>query len=115
MGEEPMSKNWTSNFVHRHESRLLSKYLRNIDNQRAHAEYAPLFSHLYDLVPLLPSVDPKFPILMLVLLYHTGNKGLISGVSSTSKQSRLITLPTPVSIIWTKKDSSKALPTLLRE
>ena len=46
-----VSKNWTSNFVRRYESRLLSKYLRNIDNLRAHSEYAPMFAHFYELVP----------------------------------------------------------------
>jgi hypothetical protein len=43
-------KNWTSNFIKRHQDRLHSLYLRNIDNQRVHAEYGQCLSisiHLY--------------------------------------------------------------------
>jgi hypothetical protein len=46
--QKEVGKNWTSNFVHRHQSQLLSKYLRNIDNLRTHAEYAPSFKHFYE-------------------------------------------------------------------
>jgi hypothetical protein len=34
-------KNWVANFVHRHKDRLKSQYSRNIDNNRAKAEYGP--------------------------------------------------------------------------
>jgi hypothetical protein len=47
-----VNKNWTSHFVKRHRSRLKSLYLRNIDNLRAKAEYAPMFEHFYQLVKL---------------------------------------------------------------
>jgi hypothetical protein len=45
-----VGKNWTSDFVRRHKERLKSLYLRNIDNLRTKAEYAPLFKQFYDLV-----------------------------------------------------------------
>jgi hypothetical protein len=48
----PVYKNWTASFIRRHQDRLQSLYLRNIDNQRAHAEYSPMFEHLYSLVRL---------------------------------------------------------------
>jgi hypothetical protein len=57
-GGKAVSKNWVSNFVLRHESRLLSKYLRNIDNLRAHAEFAPLFEDFYHLVPPFALITP---------------------------------------------------------
>jgi len=40
---EPVGKNWTGQFVKRHKLRLKSVYLRNIDNVRFSAEYAPMF------------------------------------------------------------------------
>ena len=43
-------KNWTANFVRRHKDELKSLYLRNIDNQRAKSEFAPMFEHFYHLV-----------------------------------------------------------------
>ena len=46
----PIGKNWTGDFVKRYQGRLTSIYLRNIDNQRMKAEYAPLFKQFYDLV-----------------------------------------------------------------
>lgn len=50
MIQKPVGKNWTGQFVKRHQSRLTSLYLRNIDNQRVKAEYAPLIKQSYDLV-----------------------------------------------------------------
>jgi hypothetical protein len=41
--QRPANKNWTSGFVRRHQNRLKSLYLRNIDNLRAKSEYAPMF------------------------------------------------------------------------
>ena len=38
-----VGKNWTGTFIRRHKERLKSLYLRNIDNLRTKAEYAPLF------------------------------------------------------------------------
>jgi hypothetical protein len=38
-----VGKNWVGQFVKRHGIRLKSLYLRNIDNLRAGAEYAPMF------------------------------------------------------------------------
>ena len=48
-----VNKNWTSHFVHRHQTRFKSLYLRNIDNLRAKAEFAPMFKHFYELVCIL--------------------------------------------------------------
>jgi len=45
-----VGKNWTGEFVKRHKKRLKSLYLRNIDNLRTKAEYAPMFKYFYDLV-----------------------------------------------------------------
>jgi hypothetical protein len=38
-----VGKNWVGQFVKRHSTRLKSLYLRNMDNLRASAEYAPMF------------------------------------------------------------------------
>ena len=47
---EPVGKNWTGQFVKRHKLRLKSAYLRNIDNVRFSAEYAPMFILFFQLV-----------------------------------------------------------------
>jgi hypothetical protein len=49
IGKE-VGKNWTQGFIRRHDGRLKSIYLRNIDHCRTKAEYAPVFQHFYDLV-----------------------------------------------------------------
>jgi hypothetical protein len=46
----PIGKNWTEGFIKRNKERLTSLYLRNIDNQRAKAEYLPTFKYFYTLV-----------------------------------------------------------------
>ena len=46
----PVGKNWTGQFVKRHQDRLESIYLRNIDNMRTQAEYLPMFKLFFDLV-----------------------------------------------------------------
>ena len=45
-----VNKNWVSVFVRRHKGRLKSLYLRNIDNLRVSAEYAPVFKLFYEQV-----------------------------------------------------------------
>jgi hypothetical protein len=50
--QREVNKNWTSRFVKRHQNRLKSLYLRNIDNLRAKSEYTPMFEHFYELVRL---------------------------------------------------------------
>jgi hypothetical protein len=50
---EPVGKNWTGQFVKRHNLRLKSAYLRNIDNIRVSAEYAPMFILFFQLVFVL--------------------------------------------------------------
>ena len=45
-----VGKNWTQGFIRRHDSRLKSIYLRNIDHRRTKAEFVPVFQHFYDLV-----------------------------------------------------------------
>jgi hypothetical protein len=52
MIERQVGKNWTSQFVHRHRDRLESLYLRNIDNMRTKAEYAPMIELFFNLVCL---------------------------------------------------------------
>jgi hypothetical protein len=46
----PVGKNWVGQFVKRHQIRLKSLYLRNIDNLRAGAEYAPMFQLFFSVV-----------------------------------------------------------------
>jgi len=46
----PLGKNWVGQFVKRHSIRLKSLYLRNIDNLRASAEYAPMFQLFFSVV-----------------------------------------------------------------
>lgn len=53
MIHRPVGKNWTSQFIKRHNDKLESMYLRNIDNMRVQAEYAPMIQHFFDLVLLL--------------------------------------------------------------
>jgi hypothetical protein len=45
-----VGKNWTGQFIRRHRDRLRSLYLRNIDNLRVTAEYAPMFTLFFALV-----------------------------------------------------------------
>jgi transposase len=45
-----VNKNWVGQFVKRHGIRLKSLYLRNIDNLRAGAEYAPMFQLFFSVV-----------------------------------------------------------------
>jgi hypothetical protein len=45
-----VGKNWTGQFIKRHQDQLESKYLRNIDNMRTQAEYALMIKHFFDLV-----------------------------------------------------------------
>jgi hypothetical protein len=47
-----VGKNWVGQFVRRKQDQLRSLYLRNIDNLRAKADYAPIFKHFYDQVCL---------------------------------------------------------------
>jgi hypothetical protein len=46
----PVGKNWVGQFVKRYGIRLKSLYLRNIDNLRAGAEYAPMFQLFFSVV-----------------------------------------------------------------
>jgi hypothetical protein len=45
-----VGKNWTRQFIQRHKNRLKSLYLRNIDNLRVTADYAPMFTLFFALV-----------------------------------------------------------------
>ena len=45
-----VGKNWTQGFIRRHNSRLKSIYLHNMDHCCTKAEYVPIFQHFYDLV-----------------------------------------------------------------
>ena len=45
-----LGKNWATRFIQRHLVHLKTLYLRNIDNLRKKAEYAPYFRLFYDLV-----------------------------------------------------------------
>ena len=48
--QRPIGKNWVAEFVKRHQDRLKSVYLRNIDQKRVKSEYAPSYQLCYDLV-----------------------------------------------------------------
>ncbi len=45
-----VGKNWTSDFVRRHRTKLTSVYLRNMDHQRIKAESVPYFEESFRLV-----------------------------------------------------------------
>ena len=47
-----VNKNWVGQFVKRHCIRLKSVYLRNINNLRASAEYAPMFQLFFSVVSI---------------------------------------------------------------
>ena len=47
-----VGKNWTGQFVRRYKDLLKSGYLRNLDDLRVTAEYAPMFKHFFQLVLL---------------------------------------------------------------
>ena len=51
-GEE-LGPAWTARFVKRHNEKLKSLYLRNIDHLRKKADYEPSFRQSYDLVCIL--------------------------------------------------------------
>jgi hypothetical protein len=55
-----VGKNWTGDFVKRHQAVLKSLYLRNIDNQRVKGQYAPTYRLFFTLVLL-------FLLLLLIL------------------------------------------------
>jgi hypothetical protein len=48
-----VGKNWMSEFVKRYKDRLISLYLRNIDNMCAKSEYPPMFVLFYELVRVI--------------------------------------------------------------
>ena len=50
MIQSSIKKNWARNFWDRHENRLKSIYLRNIDSKRMKIEYASLFQRFYQLI-----------------------------------------------------------------
>ena len=50
MISRPVGKNWTGQFVKRHQNRLESIYLRNIDNMRTQSEYVLMIKLFFDLV-----------------------------------------------------------------
>lgn len=47
---KPIGMNWVGQFVKRHEIRLKSLYLQNIDNLRAGAEYTSMFQLFFSIV-----------------------------------------------------------------
>jgi len=57
MIQKPVGKNWTGEFVKRHQTRLTSLYLRNLDSQRVKAEYVPMFKQFYNLVTPVPRIN----------------------------------------------------------
>ena len=46
----PVGKNWTGQFVKRHQTELKSLYLRNIDNLRVKGEYPLTYKLFFDTV-----------------------------------------------------------------
>ena len=100
-----VGKNWTGQFVQRHKKQLKSLYLRNIDNLRTKAEYAPMFKHFYDLVGFfctfslpLYAIELTFMLTFIKLitgiekynitadnLYNWDEKGFLIGQASSTK------------------------------
>lgn len=60
MIQDTLGKNWTGEFVRRHQKVLKSMYLRNMDKQRINAEYLPVLAYFFELV---------FILLYLIALY----------------------------------------------
>ena len=50
MLKRPVGKNWTSDFIKRHSSRICSVYLDPIDRARCSAESVPVFEQFYAFV-----------------------------------------------------------------
>ena len=48
--KDSVGKNWTNDFVRRHNDQLKSLYLKNLDKNRVQSEYLPIFKQFYDLV-----------------------------------------------------------------
>src|SRR5437763_16684696 len=49
LARSKLRKNWGADFIRCHKNKLTSLYLRNIDNMRKKADYAPSFRLFYDL------------------------------------------------------------------
>jgi hypothetical protein len=60
----PLGKNWVGQFVKRHSIRLKSLYLRNINNLRASAKYAPIFQLFFSVV--------CYFIIIILRVYYLG-------------------------------------------
>ncbi|KAF4627253.1 hypothetical protein G7Y89_g10904 [Cudoniella acicularis] len=80
-----VGKNWVGQFVKRHGIRLKSLYLRNIDNLRVSAEYAPMFILFF---ATLTAVIEKYRI-TAENIYNFDEKGFLIGLGRTLK--RIIT------------------------
>jgi len=48
-----VSKNWTGQFIKRHQDKLKSVYLRNMDNMQVKAEYGPMIQLFFRMVCVL--------------------------------------------------------------
>jgi hypothetical protein len=92
----PVGKNWVGQFIRRHKERLTSLYLRNIDNLRVGAEYAPMFKLFFDLVSNITRC-------CRALIY--GMPANISNAFSWPKKSRNTTLPPITYTISMRKGS----------
>jgi len=79
---ERVGKNWVGQFVKRHGIRLKSLYLRNIDNLRAGAEYAPMFQLFFSVLTI---VIEKYKI-TAENIYNFDEKGFLMGFGRTMKR-----------------------------
>ena len=62
-----IGKNWTGQFVRRNAYRLKSLYLRNIDNLRIAAEYAPMFTLFFTLVCIFLVFFYVFGVILILI------------------------------------------------
>jgi transposase-like protein len=53
MIQDILGKNWTGEFIRRHQNVLKSMYLRNMDKQRINTEYLPTLAYFFELVFVL--------------------------------------------------------------
>lgn len=105
----PVGKNWTSQFVKRHQDRLKSLYLRNIDNLRVAAEYTLLFTLFFT---LLAQVIQKYNITPNNL-YNFDEKGFLISIGHSIKRVIICDIYNSGRVTKNKQDGCREFISLL--
>ena len=82
MVQGSLGKNWTGQFVRRHQNILKSTYLRNMDQTRVKADYLPALKQFYD---LFRSGIEKYHI-TADNTYNWDEKGFLIGQASATQR-----------------------------